>query len=302
MTSTTTHSANENTRYILFMVVAMAGFAVEDAVIKQLAIDMPISQVLILIGLCGVATFFGFARIKSIGLVTPVMRGQKFIGRTLCELLSAVFFVSAFVYSSLSAASAILQATPLVVALGGAIFLKQSVRTSQWVLIGAGLVGVMMIIQPGSAEFDPATLLAVGGVVFLAIRDLLTRSIASSIAPIATSFWGFFALMMAGVVTIPIFDSFVAVQWNHVALLCLSTVLGAGAYFAVVMATRGGDVAVVAPFRYSRLVFALILSVVFFDEVITLPIILGSLLIIGSGLISLRRTAESDTASSRLDR
>jgi drug/metabolite transporter (DMT)-like permease len=101
------------------------------------------------------------------------------------------------------------------------------------------------------------------------------------------SFWAIFALLMAGVVTIPFFGAFGGITVEHIGLLVISTLCGTGAYFCVVMATRGGDVAVVAPFRYTRLIFALGLAVVFFDEEVNAMMLIGSTLIIGSGIVML---------------
>ena len=275
------------------MVLSMAGFAIEDAVIKQLSVDLPISQVLMLIGVTGGAVFVAMARMRSIPLFGRTLVTRKFMFRGFCELASSICFVTAIVYASLGASSAILQATPLAVALGGVLFLKQSVTRRQWIVILVGFIGVLLIIQPGMAGFHPASLLAVVAVVFLAARDLITRSIAGSIDPIAISFWSFCALWLAGLVTVPLYGPFQPMNGEHAALLMVSMIAGSGAYLAVVMATSGGDVAVIAPFRYSRLVFAMLLAAVLFDEAITWPIILGSLLIVGSGLLTIPKRSKN---------
>ena len=266
------------------MVVAMAGFAVEDAVIKELSYTMPISQVLILIGIGGLL-MFGMTALKTgVRLVTDEMVKPWFIIRTISELASAICFVIAIVYASLSISSVILQATPLAVSLAAALFLKQHVSVRQWLLISIGFVGVLCVIQPGLDGFKPAALSAVLGVVFLALRDAITRSISISIPAVSVSFWAFFALLSAGVVTIPFFGKFGVITSHDICLLAISAIAGSGAYFCIVMATRGGDVAVVAPFRYTRLLFALGLAVTFFDEQINPMMLVGSCLIIGSGI------------------
>ncbi len=280
--------STENSRYILFMVLAMAGFAIEDAVIKHLSRDLPVSQVLLLIGLGGMTAFSMIAFAKQSPIWVRGLLNRRFVLRTFCELASAILFVTAIVYASLSASTAILQATPLAVAFGAAVFLKQQVSMRQWILIALGFSGVLMIIQPGSDAFQPATLFAVAGVVFLAMRDVITRSISDSIPPLVISFWAFFALFLSGVVTTPVFGAYAPVDWHHMGWLVVSSVAGSLAYLSVVMATRGGDVAVIAPFRYSRLLFALVLAVLLFDEVLTLPVLVGSGLIIVSGLLTLR--------------
>jgi drug/metabolite transporter (DMT)-like permease len=270
------------------MVFAMAGFAIEDAVIKQLSEDLPISQVLMLIGMGGLLAFGLVAQIKSSSLFVSHLINPKFLIRMVCELISAILFVVAIVSASLSASSAIMQATPLAVALGGVVFMKQQVSAAQWAFIIIGFLGVLLIVQPGMKGFQVETLFAVAGVFFLAARDLITRSIAESIEPLLISFWAFFALFLAGLVTVPVFGDFISLNWSHIGLLMISAVAGSCGYFSVVLATRGGDVAAVSPFRYSRLVFALLLSVLFFGETLNLPIIVGSGLVIGSGLFALR--------------
>jgi len=278
-------TSEENIRCIAFMVVAMAGFAVEDAVIKKLSYTMPISQVLILIGIGGLL-MFGMTALKTrVRLVTDEMVKPWFIIRTMSELASAICFVIAIVYASLSISSAILQATPLAVSLAAALFLKQHVSLGRWLLIGIGFVGVLCVIQPGLDGFKPAALSAVLGVMFLALRDSITRSISVSIHAVSVSFWAFFALFSAGIFTMPFFGKFGVITSGDIGLLAISALAGSGAYFCIVMATRGGDVAVVAPFRYTRLLFALGLAVAFFDEQINPMMIVGSSLIIGSGII-----------------
>jgi drug/metabolite transporter (DMT)-like permease len=272
------------------MVLAMAGFAIEDAVIKQLSLTMPVSQVLLLIGTGGVCAFGAVALAQSLPLVTSDVMRPWFLVRTVCELASITLFVTAIVYASLSASSAILQATPLAVTLGGAIFLGQRVSVMQWLLICVGFFGVLLLIQPGADGFQPAALFAVASVVSLALRDVITRTISVSIPAVTVSFWAGVSVLLAGVITIPLFGPFRGLALDDLWLLIVSTLAGSAGYFSVVMATRDGDVAVVAPFRYTRLIFALILAIWLFDEPVNLLMILGSSLIIGSGLLMLGLT------------
>jgi drug/metabolite transporter (DMT)-like permease len=291
---------SENLRCILYMTAAMAGFALEDAVIKHLSASLPISQILACIGLGGVLVFTIIARLQAVPLWSPAMRTAAFAIRTLAELGAAILFVSAMVYASLATASAILQATPLVVSLGAALYLKQVVSLRQWLLIGLGFMGVLLVIQPGGDGFQPAALLAVLGVLFLALRDVITRSFTAALPTATISMWAFAAVMGAGVVSIPLFGPWVVIDWGHLGWFIVSAASGCAGYFAVVIATRGGDVAVVAPFRYSRLIFALILSVFLFDEQLNGWVFLGAALIVCSGIMTLvrqrspRRALDSD--------
>jgi len=272
------------------MIIAMAGFAIEDAIIKQLSNSMPISEILILIGIGGLIIFSLAARHRTIRIFSAEIKNPRFLVRSLCELAAAISFVTAIVHGSLSISSAIIQATPLAVVIGGAFFLKQRVSRRSWMLVLTGFIGVMMVTQPGLEGFKPATLFAVAAVFFLAIRDIITRSISDSIPVVTISFWAFFASLFAGIITVPFFDSFQAPSSTDVLLLTASVCTASLAYCAVVLATRSGEISVVAPFRYTRLLFALGLSVVFFNESINSLMIFGSLLIAISGVMMLTVT------------
>tara|TARA_B110000037_G_scaffold107865_1_gene124994 strand:+ start:1963 stop:2850 length:888 start_codon:yes stop_codon:yes gene_type:complete len=278
---------NENVRCIAFMILAMAGFAIEDAVIKQLSLTMPISQILLLMGFTGIVAFSLLAKIRKVKLFAAEVYNPWFIARTLSELAAAIFFVTSIVYASLSISSVILQATPLIVTLAGAIFLKQKVSIGQWCFIFLGFFGVLLVIQPGKNGFQPAAIFAMLAVIFLALRDTITRVISTSIPAVTISFWAFFALLLAGILTIPLFAVFVPVTYKDLSLLLIAAVAGVGAYLSVVVATRSGDVAIVAPFRYTRLIFALGLAIFIFNETVNALMLTGSVIIIGSGIFTL---------------
>lgn len=278
---------NENLRCIIFMVVAMAGFAVEDAVVKQLSFTMPISEILFLVGFGGLISFGLLAKLQKVPLGNSEIKTKKFIARTFSELAAAIFFVSTIVYASLSISAAILQATPLVVALASAFFLKQRITLGQWGLIVLGFFGVLMVMQPGLDGFQVTSFFGVMAVLFLAMRDTITRSISLTIPAVTISFWSFFALCAAGLITAPFFGSFVMVTRLDLWVLALGTIAGSVGYLAVVLATRSGDVAVVVPFRYTRLIFAFIIAVIVFDEPVGTLMLAGSAVIIGSGLLML---------------
>ncbi len=173
------------------MVGAMAGFALEDVLLKQMAAGLPVGQVLALTGAGGglifslLATFSGRPVVTRLLLLRPVML------RNLTEAIGSAAYISALALSTLSSASAILQATPLAVTLGAALFLGETVRWRRWTAIGIGFIGVLLIIQPGLAGFTPASLLAVVAVLMLALRDLSSRAVPADVSSAQLSAWGF---------------------------------------------------------------------------------------------------------------
>ncbi len=178
---------SETLKGALLMTASMAGFAVEDALIEGTSALIPSGQVLILLGVFGTLAYWALLRRRGLPLFSPALASRAVVLRSLCELVSTLCYVSAITLGDLSTASAILQAVPLAVVMGAALFLREQVGWRRWSAVGLGFVGVLMVIQPGSAGFDPVSLLAVIAVFGLATRDLLTRHIDRTIPSLQLS-------------------------------------------------------------------------------------------------------------------
>jgi drug/metabolite transporter (DMT)-like permease len=279
-----------NLRASLLMVGAMAGFAVEDAIIKYLSALMPVGQIVLVIGLGGGGVFCALARARGLRVLSPeALRGAVLL-RNLAEMVSAALVVLAIALVPLAVVTAILQAMPLVVTLAAALFLREPVGWRRWSAILVGFAGVLMILRPGSAEFDPAALLAVAAVLALTARDLATRRVPAGVHSLQLTAWGFASVVPAGLLLLavvyepPVAPS--AIEW---AWLLAGLTAGIFAYAALVGATRMGDIAVTTPFRYSRLVFAMAIGVAVFGERPDAMTLAGSALVVGAGLFTLWR-------------
>ena len=197
--------------------------------------------------------------------------------------------MTAIVLTPLSSASAILQATPLAVTLGAALFLNEAVGWRRWSAIGIGFCGVVLVIRPGMDGFQPASLFAVQGVIGLAMRDVATRAAPAKISSLVLSAHGFAMLVPAGAVLLWISGGAVAPSPTGYGLLAAALIVGVTSYYALTLSMRLGDVAVVTPFRYVRLVFALIIGVTLFEEDPDLWTLIGAAIIILSGLYTFFR-------------
>ena len=255
-----------NFRYAFFMVIAMIAFAIEDAIIKQLASKLPISQVLISVGLSGLLVLYGLSIVKTEDIAHRRFIDIKFLLRMSCELISSIFFVVTMVHVSLTVSSALLQIVPILMTIGGFFLFKETVNLRQWALIFVGLFGSLLVIQPGTDIFNPLSLFALAGAFFLALRDLLTFSMSDNYPPIAIAFWGFASLALGGIVSVPFFGPFCELAAVDILFLAASSFFGPAAYLALIYATRGGEIGVVAPFRYFRLPIAVLIGILFFDE------------------------------------
>lgn len=281
---------SDNLRGALLMTFAMAGFALEDMFIKLLSGAIPIGQILFMLGASGAVVFGTVAWAKGQALFSADLASRAMVIRNIGEVIGTIGFVLGFVLASLSTASAILQATPLVVTLGAALFLGAQVGWRRWLAILAGLCGVMLIVRPGMAGFEPASLWAVVGVLGLATRDLATRAASVRISGFQMSAWAFGLMAPTGLGMMWVMGSTAVVPSGaDLAFLGGALLVGVVAYYMVVAAMRVGEIPVVTPFRYTRMVFALIVALSVFGERPDALTYLGAAIIIAAGLFTLWR-------------
>jgi len=282
-------NARENILGIGFIVIAMAGFAVEDAIIKQLTSRLSPGQIMVMIGLGGTLGFYILARYNGQKLTQEIAFNRWVVGRTLSELVGTGFFVLSLAMVPITTISAIIQVSPLLVTLGAAVLLREKVGVRRWSAIMIGLLGVVIILRPWSAEFDAAALLAVLGVVGLSARDLATRPIPNKTPSLVLAILGFGATIPAGLILM-VFDTRLFVPTSQESLLIGASIfIGVGAYYCIVTAMRLGDVSAVVPFRYSRLVFGVAIGAWYFDETLDFWTVIGSAVVVSSGLYALWR-------------
>ncbi len=291
----------ENIRGSLLMVASMAGFALEDMLIKQMAVALPMGQVVLMIGLGGTVSFSILTLLRGQRVWSRAFLSWPVLLRSLGEIIATSGFVAAIVLTTLSSASAILQAAPLAVTLGAALFLHEPVGWRRWTAIGVGFAGVLIIIRPGLEGFAPESLLGVVGVAGLALRDLAVRHVPPDVTSAQLSVWGFAIVIPTGLLMMLFMGTPPAMPGTvDFTRLAVAFVVGGLGYYALVAATRTGDVAVVVPFRYTRLVFAMVLGALAFGERPDALMLAGAALIVGAGLYTIWREARMRPRASRV--
>ena len=278
-----------NLQGILFMTLSMACFAVEDTFVKLLSARLPATQILFSIGFGGAFIILVLAIVLNVNLADKNLLNTHLISRTIADLFGALSFTSAMVLIPMSLLASILQATPLFVTLGAAILLGEKVGWRRWSAIFIGFLGVIMILQPGYGTFQLASLLGLAAVLCLALRDVVTRDMATEIPTLTVTFYACLAMGSAGFIAYPFFGPPIMPTTYEAIILICAAIIGLTGYFLLVLATRKGDVSVIAPFRYSRLLFSLGLASLILGEKLTLPILLGGLLVVSSGIYTFGR-------------
>jgi drug/metabolite transporter (DMT)-like permease len=273
----------------MLMTLSMAGFAVEDMSVKAAARSLPVGEVVALCGFAGLSAFAAVAVARGEPPLPAAFLGRTMILRSAFEVGGRLFYALALALIPLSAASAILQAAPLVVVAGAALFFGEAVGWRRWTAVAVGFLGVLMILQPGLAGFDAPALFAVAGTVGFAARDLATRAAPRVLSNAQLGVAGFAMLAIAGVVILGISGGAVWPDPAGAGFTLAATAFGIAGYAALTAAMRTGEISVVTPFRYIRLLFALALGFVVFGERPDAMMLTGCAVIVASGLYTLLR-------------
>jgi len=278
----------ENQRGALFMTASMAGFAVEDVFVKAAAQTLPLGQVLLTIGLTGMLVFAAMATRQGEQLLPAAFLSRAMLIRCGFEITGRLFYGLAITLTALSTTSAILQATPLVVVAGAALVFGEKVSLQRWLAVLVGFVGVLVILRPGS-DFSSLSLLAVVGLLGFAGRDLATRAAPKGLSNRQLGALGFAMLATAGAILLVVAGGAQVPTSPALMHLAGGTVFGMLGYHALTYAMRTGEVGAVTPFRYTRLVFAMVLAMALFGERPDVATWIGAALVVGSGIYALTR-------------
>jgi drug/metabolite transporter (DMT)-like permease len=281
----TPHS--DNLRGAALMTASMAGFAVEDMFVKAAAKVMPLGQILLVVGLVGLITFAGMSRARSEPVLPRAFLTRAMLVRSAFEVVGRLFYGLSIALTALSTASAILQATPLLVVAAAAVIFGEKVGWQRWLAVIVGFVGVLIILRPGAEGFSPLSFLAVVGLIGFAGRDLATRAAPKGLSNRQLGTLGFAMLGLAGAILLAWSGGAVMPDLRGSGLLAGASVFGILGYHALTGAMRTGEVSVVTPFRYTRLVFAMILAMAIFGERPDAATWVGAALVVASGIYTL---------------
>lgn len=279
-----------NLHGILLVIASMAAFTLEDMFIKQMAGSLPVGEILICLGLgCGLI-FAVMAKLQGNALFAPRAWRLKPVLRAGTEAVSAMGFASALALVDISTVAAVFQATPLVITMGAALFLGEDVGWRRWLAICTGFAGVLLIIRPGLDGFEPAALLVIVAVLGVAARDLMTRVMDSAVPSSVVSFQAYLSLVLAGGLLLAFTPGEARMlEGGEYGMMLGGIVFGVMGYYGIVVAMRIGDASAVTPFRYTRLLFSILVGVIVFGERPDTLTLAGASLIIGSGLYTFVR-------------
>lgn len=288
-------SANMNGA--LLMIASMACFTLNDAFLKATNGDLPLFQLLFLRGILA-TMFIGFLAHQNKAWQFDLSRRDWVLiaVRSSAEVAAAVFFVTALLNMPLANATAILQMLPLMLTLASALFLREAVGWRRFAAIGVGFIGMLLIVRPGADGFSIWSILALLAVICVTVRDLSTRSMSARVPSLLVTFAASFSvLMISGLACV--FTDWAPVTPQLGGMVFAAAVFIIGGYFFSVQVMRAGDVSFTAPFRYTGLIWALLLGWLFFGDWPTPLTFLGAGLIVATGLFTFYRERQLMSAT-----
>ena len=172
---------------------------------------------------------------------------------------------------------------PLAITLGAALVFREPVGWRRWLAIAAGFVGMLIIVRPGIAGFNQFSLLALVSVAFCALRDLSTKKIPAQIPSLFITLLMTVTVTSAGAVILFPLGGWTPPSNHALGMLALAAVLVLIGYQCMIVALRSGDISAVAPFRYSALLWAMLLGYFMFGDKPDGMMLLGAAIIVSSG-------------------
>ena len=273
-----------NTKGIFLMLLSMATFAFADTLIKVSGSFLSPAQIMFFLIGGGLILFAVIAAIQGENLMEHKAFAPVLLLRYCAEMIGLVGMVMALTHVPLSTVGAVTQAAPILVAAGAILFLKEAVSWRSWSSIAIGFLGVMLVIQPGTESLGYAVVWAVLALVAFSVRDLVTRLTPPDIGSACLATYTMVAALPFTIAWV-LFngESFFPANANYV-IVTFMVALGSLGYLLLITSLRIGELSAVMPFRYSRIVFLLMLGALVFGERPSASMLIGAALIIVSGV------------------
>ena len=282
---------SDNTRGILLMCGSMLAFTLNDTLVKAVLHDgMNLFQAISLRGVGAALGLIVLALWQNGRLnLWPKGPDRKFLAmRTTGDLGASFCFLVALQHVPLANLSAIMQSLPLVVTLAAALLLGEPIGWRRIAAIVVGFAGVLIIIRPGAKDFDEWSVLGLGSVGFVVLRDLATRRFSKQLPSTTGAIWAALAVLSMGLIGVT------QTGWQPLTLIPVVEILGAAMFLIVgymfaIKVMRVGEISIVAPFRYTSLLWAILLGWLLFGTLPDRWIILGGAIVVASGIYMLLR-------------
>ena len=285
----------ENIRGALLMMICMGAFVLNDAFVRLAGDTLPLGQILFFRGL--ITTFVLVIAAWYAGIFRIEVSQEdklKVVVRSIVEGLTAYFFLTAVLHMPFANVTAILQILPMTVTLAAAFVFKETVGRFRTTLILIGFVGVLFIIKPSMNGFNVYSFYALIAVFLITLRDLITRKLSTEVHTLLPTVSASFGVLLFSIILM--FNTpFQSLDMQNSFFILMAAFFIIFGYYTAVLVMRSGEISFISPFRYSAILFALIIGFVFFAEVPDRQAFLGMLIIATSGIVLLFRNKKNQS-------
>lgn len=281
-------SLTANRRGILALVCSCGAFSINDALTKIVVGSFPAGEVMFLRGLLSAGCFIlMLVTVRSTRSFLPALKPLVLL-RSLLDATAAGLGVAALVHLGVAELTTMTLTAPLLVTIMAALIYKEAIGWRRCLAIVVGLIGTLFIVKPDAQVFNSWALLGLAASVCGAAREITTRRIDPGISTLAIALLSSIGLSAVGVATGSNETWFIPPQ-NVFLLLAGAAVLHSIGTYLLVFAFRGVTMSVVAPFRYTQLIWSSFAGYIIFGEMFDRWSLFGAALIVGSGLYTLHR-------------
>jgi S-adenosylmethionine uptake transporter len=275
---------SENFRGALIMMLCMSAFVLNDAFVRLAGDSLPLAQILFIRGIITTIVLLTFAIYGGVFSSTVSKKDKwRIFFRSLAEALTSYFFLTAVMNMPFANVTSILQILPMTVTLAAAFVFKEKVGVIRITLILMGFLGVVLIIDPSADGFNLYAIYALIAVFLITIRDLITRKISSRVPTLLPTVSASIGVLIFSVFLL-INTPFQPLTTQNSLFILLAAFFIIFGYYTAVLVMRSGEISFISPFRYSAILFALILGLIFFDEKPDKTAFFGILIVMSAGI------------------
>ena len=269
----------------------MSAFVLNDAFVRLAGNSLPLAQILFIRGLITTFVLSAFAIYGGVFSLKVSKKDKwRIFFRSIAEALTAYFFLTAVMHMPFANVTAILQILPMTVTLAAAFVFKEKVGFIRISLIIIGFFGVVLIINPSADGFNLYAVYALVAVFLITIRDLITRKLSSEVStllPTVSASVGVLLFSLILLVNAPLQP----LNTQNSLFILLASFFIVFGYYTAVLVMRSGEISFISPFRYTAILFALILGFIFFDEKPDITAFAGIVIVMLAGIVLMMRNS-----------
>ena len=282
---------SENFRGALIMMICMSAFVLNDAFVRLAGDSLPLAQILFIRGLITTLVLLAFAIYGGVFSSTVSKKDKwRIFFRSIAEALTAYFFLTAVMNMPFANVTAILQILPMTVTLAAAFVFKEKVGIIRITLILIGFLGVVLIVNPSADGFNWYAIYALIAVFLITMRDLITRKLSSEVPTLLPTVSASVGVLLFSAILL-ISTPLQTLNSQNSLFIFLAAFFIVFGYYTAVLVMRSGEISFISPFRYSAILFALILGFIFFDEKPDITAFVGIVIVMLAGIVLMVRNS-----------